>query len=120
LKVSSAGERANLVAATGIAGIDGQIAAGDLQHGVAHIVQRLDDVAGDRHHGADGQGKCRGQKHELHHQRAQRFGMSGGDVVLGRVECGVGDTDRGSETSDRYRAPLVGRHFRLFAGQSCC
>ena len=33
-----AGQRADLVLAIEIAGVDGEIAGGDLQHGVAHVV----------------------------------------------------------------------------------
>jgi hypothetical protein len=57
------------------------------------------------------------RQRELQHQRAQGFGMLDRGVVLGRVEGGVRDADRGSETSDCKRTPLVGRHFRFFAAR---
>jgi len=67
-----AGQRADLVAAIGIAGIDGKVARGDLEHGVAHIVQRFDDPAGDHQHGATGQGNRCDQERQLEKERAQR------------------------------------------------
>ena len=63
-----AGQRADLVPALRIAGIDGQIAGGHFQHGVAHRVERPDDAAGDGDHGADGQRECGSQQHELQRQ----------------------------------------------------
>ena len=102
--------------ALGVAGIDGQVARGDLQHGVAHVVQRPDDPAGDGHHGAEHQGECRGQQHELDHQRAQGLGMLDGGVVLGGLERAFGDGDRRTHAADRDRAPLVRGQFGLLAG----
>ncbi len=110
-----AGQRADLVAALGIAGIDGKIAAGDLQHGVAHIVERRDDASGHRHHGAHGQRDRNRQQSELHGKRALRRGALYRGMFLGGVKGGFGDADGGGEASDRDRGPLVRGQLRFLA-----
>ena len=55
------GKRPDFVTAIPIFGVDGQIAGGDLQHGVAHVMQRFDDPAGNGEYGPGRQGnRCRG------------------------------------------------------------
>ena len=111
-----AGQRADFVVARGVAGIDVQVAGRDLQHGVAHAVQRLDDAAGDEHLGAEGERQRADEQRELRHQRALGRGAQMGGVILGGVERAFGHGDGSTEASDRDRGPLVGRHFRLLAG----
>ena len=88
-----AGQRADFVVARGVAGIDGEVAGRDLEHGVAHGVQRLDDAAGDDHLGAKGERQRADQQRELHHQRALGGGVQVRGAVLGGVERGFGDSD---------------------------
>ena len=113
-----AGQRADFVVARGVAGIDVEVAGCDLQHGVAHGVQRLDGTAGDDRHGAERQRQRADQQRELHRQRALRSEAQMRGVILGGVERGFGDSDGGTETPDRDRGPLVGVQFRLLAGRN--
>ena len=78
-----AGKRADLVLAIEIAAVDGEIAAGDLQHGIADGVERGDDAAADQHDRADGKPNGERQQHELHDQCALR-----GAALLQRVHLG--------------------------------
>jgi hypothetical protein len=113
-----AGQRADFVVARGIAGIDAEVAGGDLQHGVAHGMQRIDDAAGHDHQGAERQGQRAGQQCELHRQRALGGGAQVRGVILGGVEGCFGHIDGGGEAPDRDRGPLVGIQFRLLVGRN--
>ena len=111
----SASQRADLVAALLVSGVDREISGRHFQHGVAHVVQRCDDAAGDRHHGAEGQGQCGRQQRKLQHQRAQRRGVLHRGMGLGCIEGGLRDLDRAGQASHGDRAPLVRRQFGLLA-----
>ncbi len=111
-----AGQRADFVLARGVTGVDGEIAGGDLQHRVAHVVQRPDHAAGDHRHRAERQSEGGGQQRELQHQRVHGAGILHRRVIAGGVERAFGHTDGGAEASDRDRAPLVRGQFGLFAG----
>ena len=108
-------QRADLVAARGVAGIDAQVAGGDLEHGVAHVVQRLDDAAADGGHGAQGQSYRAGEQRELDQERLHRRRALGCGVILGGFERSLGNLHRVHHAADGVRTPLVSGHLRLLS-----
>jgi hypothetical protein len=109
------GKRADLVAAFAIAGVDVEVTVGDAQHGIAHIVQRLDDATADRRHGTRGQGDRGSEQHKLQQQRIASGGTLVHGVLLGGVEGRFGNADGCGETPNGDRRPLVRRELGLFA-----
>ena len=109
------GKRPDFVTAIPIFGVDGQIAGGDLQHGVAHVMQRFDDPAGNGEYGPGRQGNGRSEQGKLQHHPHQSLRMLERNVVLGGIECRLSDSDSAGETCNRERAPLSCPHFGLGA-----
>jgi len=93
-RLQGAGQRADLVTALRVSGIDREIAGGHFQHGIAYVVERFDDAAADCRHGPESKRDRQSQQRELQRQRALGPAMLRQRVLSGRVERRFGDLDR--------------------------
>ena len=78
-------------------------------------MQRPDDVAGDRDHGAEGKGDRKGEQHDLHHQRALRRRILDRREFPRLIERALGHGDRGAHALGRHRGPLIRSDVGLWA-----
>jgi hypothetical protein len=117
LKVPAPRPGCRFVGAAGEAGVGAEIAAGDLEHGVADGLQRAQDMPVDDQHAADAQHQRAEQQAEMQDQPAHgRRALSLG-IILGGAERAFCDSQQGRQPLDRELGPVVWNDVRLLAGQ---